>query len=198
VRLFNRLRKRHRPQACHICNGSTTHGVGSHNLVLLHPEPCALLLTRPRLSAGRYQEKGFALRSSRMRTADFCLLGSNWAVCKSNIVGRDVNVVFQDVAPHRSRIFAVRWIMDRSGGFLDGLGRKPNKNEGDVMTVARVASVLDTASMEFASSSACPSSAAFRSACFSGARNRFVIAPATPASALLRDVGGGAPPSSCN
>lgn len=107
----------------------------------------------------------------------------------------DVEVAFKDVALHRSRVAAMQRMTDRSGEFFDDDRRKPDKNKGDVMIEAGAASVFDAASIEVASSSTRPSSAAFPSTCISGALPNFMIASYPPASAISCDMGGCAPPS---
>lgn len=169
-------------QACQICNGSTTHELGCRILVLPHPEPCALLLTRPRRSAGRHQEKGFALRSSRMRTAVACLHGPNSAVCT--------------VAASQVDFFAMRWMMTGRGSGFEDYGHKPDNDEGDDMIVAGAASAIGATSIEGISSSASRFPANFASSCISSVLDNFTIARPSPASALSTAKGGNAP--SCN
>ena len=137
----------------------------------------------------------FALRSSRMRTAFLCLLGSNSAVSSQHRWIRRQRRVSRCAPPYRCRFCDAMADGIVAAVFLTARGVKPDTNEGDIMIGAGAASVFDAATIEFASSNMCPSSAAYRSACFSGALLHFPIASSPPASALLRDMGGGAPPS---
>ena len=129
LRLFKRLPNLCRRKPCQICNGSTTHELGCHNLVLLHPEPCALLLMRPRLSAGRHQEKGFARRSSRMRTAVLCLHEPNSAAFTVDIVGPTLMSRLKMRATSQ-RSFCNAMDTGTWRRAFEDLGRKPDKMRG--------------------------------------------------------------------
>jgi hypothetical protein len=101
----------------------------------------------------------------------------------------------QDVLIDIAAAFAVRCKAERSGLILTAMGVKPGKNEGDVMTGAGAASMSDCASNGFTSSNACSFTAISRSSSFSSVCRHLEITSSPPLSALLRGMGGGAPPA---